>query len=461
MIQKLYACVYIMLIMMLTAFGMEKEITYPCDFCQKEQTELNYTVVTSKTKTCDHILCQKCHFMIEDSYTKPIDFDPCTLCSYMLRVKKKECWKELKKPIEIDMQYHSCIKAAYFKKHQPNRALADASKEIKNPEPENQSPSDIINNTTITYPCDNCCVEKLILNRYILCDNDFECLHILCEDCADVIDKVEDPNDDLCNYCSYFYHHKRKECWAAITEEKDVPLTIDLGLPAEYFFFNYQNRVLRDATATDESDDDEELISLKSSSLIPYKDNYLSEETTDLENAYQEVLYNDITCIKNNNEHTHVPWNPEINKFWSEHSYFPSFHKNQNQRYWQSHQKYPINNNPNTHNMYSNPTENLLLLTYHSPITQNARIMPSHQQTDHAVNTSHQRQAPHNPANPPSTTAIVTHTNSLKWFGAAGFVIICCYGVYKIYTWLKYDTPQEEASPIDNYHENNELLEAR
>lgn len=142
MIKKLYALLCaISLMTALPAFGMEA--TYPCDSCQEEKTELTRIAFTSKTKNCDHIICQKCYNEIDKSQNGPIDIlaSTCACCPYMQRVKNKQCW-QMKKSFYIGVEYNTAVSAEFFKTEYPNRVLPsviDATTQSSNPSIENST----------------------------------------------------------------------------------------------------------------------------------------------------------------------------------------------------------------------------------------------------------------------------------------------------------------------------------
>jgi len=245
--QKLYGncktCTYF------DSLGLEQKwnpVTFPCDLCREEKTELDYIEITSKTKKCNHILCEKCYQI--SAYSLPSVNYTCSHCSYFSREKGKKYW-QTNLSDDTGKAYNTAVSATYFKTEHPNRDLPDITpKKIvaQSIDKHTSLPKDGIQNDT--FPCDNCHQEhtKLTATKEFWDDkNGLKCNHILCPECQDTINWKRIESDPIwwnCSLCSYFYHHHNQQCWQL--NQKPSLLDGITTMKAQGFKIGYPNRVL-------------------------------------------------------------------------------------------------------------------------------------------------------------------------------------------------------------------------
>lgn len=116
--------------------------------------------------------------------------------------------------------------------------------------------NDIADHNATTYPCDLCLQEKSLLNYTEMQRDGIDCLHIFCQNCQETINTswrkpIEDKVWWSCDYCSYFFNQKNKQCWQ-ISQKKGFSLAIHgaLGLQAQHFKKKYPDRIVSDITDT-------------------------------------------------------------------------------------------------------------------------------------------------------------------------------------------------------------------
>jgi len=107
-----------------------------------------------------------------------------------------------------------------------------------------------------TYPCDNCHQEKIVLNRRtnynLKTSANYECLHVLCNECNGDIWELQRPQEDKvwwgCPYCSYFFNQQNKQCWLPKNPNAVEAINDARSIGAARFKSQYPNRVLPDIT---------------------------------------------------------------------------------------------------------------------------------------------------------------------------------------------------------------------
>lgn len=412
----------------LPAFGMENdiadhiEITYPCDNCQEEKTELNYIAIEAKTKKCNHIICQKCDDIIGKTQSKPTVTDTCKYCAYFFHTKNKQCWQNVKSAY-TGMEWNTDVSAEYFKTEHTNRALPDipdttlsqefAGKPIELPTDNTETEQNMSH-------CD-CCANDIDHNNPIQTDHSLNklegtCSYLLCGTCqaeiATTVDKanLNENTQKLygnCKTCSYFDTLGLERKWNPVTYPCDN-CHEGKALLNRYSICN---------------DDGKQCLHI------------LCKECNDTISSWKKptddkALSHCKLCYYFYKQHKKQCWKPTNNKRFSDCS-------STNGRASYFRQQYPNRVLPDIADAAMLPQE---------PAPQNPG-QPAPQNPD---NPGQPGQDPMPPINN------FVNNNKLKWLGLTCVAGVVCYGAYKAYIWWKGEDAQEKDADADDNNADNE-----